>query len=352
MTLSTENTFRAVYRNFKNRNPSCDNIDILITVLNIELGIGGYSVTPSVITGIRDLNGFCVCYNNHKAFMPQRSVFNHPKTVFEYIGNILNEAEIITPNYIGYGVLGTLADGIKNASNKEDKLMLGERALTAMFPPEILSLLVTEHYPKFSALEQCIVQIRETTEAYCLGLYRSAITTLLPCIENAIRALGVQLNINQPENVGTQFFLSIYDAWLKYYIYDYMYRDYDWMPQSIRERKFFGGFDERFQIGLNGRNYFEKHLYQSSKKDIGLSKLNRHSILHGFMDEYHTKGNYLRLINLLNNICFMMTIAGESVSLFLPEKTEKYQAFYANLTVQERVGLNRAMFLDANSIAR
>ncbi len=353
MSNEIDNTFRKIHRIFKRKDHKCDNINILRTILCEQFGGAEYTVNPVTITNsMTDLNGFCIYYKNHKAFIPQTKVLGSEQTLISRIGHVLNDAEIILPNYFSFGLIGPFVKEISNEPNQEAKMALGEKVLTSMFTPETLSRLVTEHYTKFPALEKCLVQIRETTEAYCLGFYRSAITTLLPCIESTIRTLGVRLGIDQHENVGTQFLLSIYDGWLKFYINDYVYRDYDWKPMEVSSRTFFANFEERYQIALNGRNYIEKHLYQNSRNDTGLSNLNRHSILHGFMAEYYTKGNYLRLINLLNNLCFMLTISGDEVSLFLPENTLQSDKFYFNLQMLERAGLERAIFLDKSHIVR
>ncbi|MGT3207281.1 hypothetical protein ACX1HG_00440 [Yersinia enterocolitica] len=348
-----DNIFRKIYRTFKRNNKKCDDIEILNSILNEQFGIGEFSVQSATITNsITNLHGFSVCYKEYKAFIPQYEVYRSNNTLIKAMGEILNEAEIILPNYVSFGIISHHCAQINIAPTREMKILAGERSLTSMFPPEVLSLLVIEHYTKFPVLEKCLVQIRETTETYCLGLYRSAITTLLPCIESTIRALGIRLGIDEPENVGTQFLLSIYDAWLKFYINDYVYRDYDWKPICISSKEFFSEFEERYQIALNGRNYIEKHLYQNTQNDTGISNLNRHSILHGFMTEYYTKGNYLRLINLLNNLCFMLTISGDPVSLFLPCDTVQSEAFLLNLAIFERTGMNRAIFLDKKNIER
>lgn len=348
-----DNIFRKIYRTFKRKNKKCDDIEILNSILNEQFGIGEFSVQSATITNsITNLHGFSVCYKEYKAFIPQYEVYRSNNTLIKAMGETLNEAEIILPNYVSFGIISHHCAQINKAPTREMKILAGERSLTSMFPPEVLSLLVIEHYTKFPVLEKCLVQIRETTETYCLGLYRSAITTLLPCIESTIRALGIRLGIDEPENVGTQFLLSIYDAWLKFYINDYVYRDYDWKPICISSKEFFSEFEERYQIALNGRNYIEKHLYQNTQNDTGISNLNRHSILHGFMTEYYTKGNYLRLINLLNNLCFMLTISGDPVSLFLPCDTVQSEAFLLNLAIFERTGMNRAIFLDKKNIER
>lgn len=353
MSPEIDKLFQKIYRQFKRTKGKCDSIAVLQTILLKQIGGAKFSVSPvSIQNSMAELQGFCISYMEHRVFIPETSLSFRQNTLIARMGDTLNEAEIIIPNYISFGVLGRCVKEIKDEKNQNTKIEVGDQVLTSIFTPAMLSLLVTEHYTQFPALEKCLVQIRETTETYCLGFYRSAITTLLPCIESTIRMLGVRLGINQPDNVGTQFLLGIYDAWLKFYINDYVYQGFDWVPVEVRSSKFFSTFEERYQIGLNGRNYIEKHLYQNTQSDKGLSKLNRHGILHGFMTEYYTKGNYLRLINLLNNLCFMLTISGDPVSLYLPQETIKSQTFHFNLVRLERAGLMRAAHLDEMTLPR
>lgn len=279
-------------------------------------------------------------------------MFKIKDTTFNSWGESLNEAETILPAYFSFGEIIPIISRIYDADNKSDKIQRGNEALGKLFPPQTLALLSVDLYPKLSALSDSHAQIRETVEAYCLGHYRAAITTLLPCIEHAIKALGVRLDIAEPENISTKFLLEIIKKSLKSYICDYVYRDYDWVPQEVSNNDFFNNFDERYQIISNGRNYIQNHLYQNTGKYIGISQLNRHSILHGFMTKYHEQSNYLRLINLLNNICFMLTMSGEAVSLMLREETSNCSAFNRYLLMLERVGSIRAKYLDLHGICR
>lgn len=353
MDVANDATFNSIYREFKRKNKSCKDIDVLINILNVEVGSGNYSVNPAKVHAGKEITGFCVSYMQKTFFLPSLDALNLSyKGITHYYGDSFNQAEIILPTYIPMGTLGPLSKVILEATDPGAKVIAGDQALTAMFPPNILALLSIEFYSIFPEIRECLIQIRETVEAYCLGLYRSSITTLLPCIEHAIRGLGKRLGINSPNEVGTTHLLSIYDEWLRYYIDKFVYRDYDWVHSSARSKSLFRNFDDRFQIVLNARQYVENHLYQNTQKYSGISMLNRHSILHGFMPEYYTKGNYLRLINLLNNLCFMMTFTGVSASLFLPDQTIRSESFGLNLLMLERTGLTRAEFLDSCGFKR
>ncbi|WLS81164.1 hypothetical protein Q3V30_22165 (plasmid) [Erwinia pyri] len=352
MNVQTEKIFREIYRQFKKVNPGCDDKDKLDKVLNKIIGVGKYSSNPARVRAMEEMHGFCICCLDYKMFIPSQSALNLKKENLKFYADAFSEAEIIIPTYIPMNVLGPLSQEIIKVTDKEEKLKQGDMALAAMFPPSMLARLSIDHYSKFSDLSPCLVQIRETVEAYCLGFYRLSITSLLPCIEYAIRALGEKLGVAGDNEVAVSYLLGIYDSWMRYYIDGVVLKDYDWAPDCVRSKNLYLNFDERYQMVANSRDYIANHLYQNSIRDKGISQLNRHSILHGFMPEYHTKGNYLRLINVLNNLCFMLTLSGVPASLFLPEATDKTMRFIQNLLVMEVMGTKRAMYLDENSIER
>ncbi|MGE4723128.1 hypothetical protein [Yersinia enterocolitica] len=353
MTPDLEKKVRDAFRQFKDSKKTETDIQPLMVILDRIFGSGHYSVNPATITNAMEhLNGYCISVQDNNIFFPKPSVFKIKDNTFISWGELLNEAETILPAYFSFGEIIPIVSAIHAADNQSEKIKRGNEALGKLFPPQTLALLSVDLYPKFSALSDSNVQIRETVEAYCLGHYRSAITTLLPCIEHAIKALGARLGIAEQENISSNFLLEIINKSLKNYISDYVYRDYDWFPQNIGNDDFFNKFDERYQIIANGRDYIKNHLYQNTGKYTGISQLNRHSILHGFMTKYHDQPNYLRLINLLNNICFMLTISGEAVSLMLREGTDSCLAFYRHLLCLERVGSARAKYLDKHGIHR
>lgn len=352
MTPATDNLFKTVYRNFKRINPQCNNIDILCSVLNCEAGDHNYSVNPAIVRASVDLPGFCVVYNGCRGFIPETSSLSQYAPLLNKIGDALNLAEIILPSYFSMEIIGPMRRMIQDTADPESQLVQGDQALCAMLTPECLSIIVTEHYPRYAALASCHVQIRETAELYCLGLYRSAITTLLPCVERAVRELRSRIGIDDQNNISVKYLTNIYEEWLRYYIDKYIFRNYDWVMPAVKSKLFFSRFDRFFQIAANGKAYFSNHLYKDSRFDSGISGLNRHSILHGFMTQYHGRGNYLRLINFMNNICFMLSIAGDHSVNFLPEKTQRSENFLRNLHFLEGVGAIRARTLDEWGIER
>ena len=179
MNVQLEKMFGEVYRQFKRVNPGCDDNEKLNKVLDNVFGVGNYSSNPASIRAMEEIKGFCVCYSDYKIFIPCQSALDLKMENLKYYADAFSQAEIIIPAYMPMGVLGPLSKEIIISSDKEAKLKHGDMALTTMFPSAVLARLSVDHYSKFSDLDACLVQIRETVEAYCMGLYRLAITALL-----------------------------------------------------------------------------------------------------------------------------------------------------------------------------
>jgi hypothetical protein len=68
------------------------------------------------------------------------------------------------------------------------------------------------------------------------------------------------------------------------------------------------------------RDFFAERLLARTDDYNGLDQLNRHGILHGIFEQYGSAVNFLRLITLLELICFAMVLA-HGGSAFAPDDT-------------------------------
>ncbi|WP_314419174.1 hypothetical protein [Pseudescherichia vulneris] len=341
------NNFRKAYRAFSKNNKAQENIQELNQALTPYFGKDNFTATNYILPCCNhDLPGYLISHGNKKAFFPNKAALNYENKFIDTWGGYFNEAEFSFPPYISFGAIGDFVLQIKSCQSDIDKVIIGNKALSTLFPPNALASLAINLYPKFTALSDIHMQIRESIESYCVGHYRSAITTIIPCIENAIRELGKRHGLNEPQNVGTVFLLKIIDKSILFYINNSIFKDIDWYPKGIANEEFFCKFEERIQMMRNFRNYIENHLYQNSTNYNGKTNLNRHSIVHGFTSTYNYPENFLRLINALNCVCFMLTFSGEPVSLFFPEDTVESLKLSFLLSVLERMGIQKAMLAD------
>ena len=65
------------------------------------------------------------------------------------------------------------------------------------------------------------------------------------------------------------------------------------------------------------RDFVRDRLLQNTKRFVGLNEFNRHGILHGLFDDFGQAINFLRLITLLDLLCFCIGMT-EGVSMFAP----------------------------------
>jgi len=81
-------------------------------------------------------------------------------------------------------------------------------------------------------------------------------------------------------------------------------------------------FEERIVMLTGLRNFFAERLLRNTDNYDGLDQLNRHGILHGIFEGYGAAVNFLRLITLLDLLCFAMTLT-HGGSSFAPDHTQE-----------------------------
>jgi hypothetical protein len=86
------------------------------------------------------------------------------------------------------------------------------------------------------------------------------------------------------------------------------------------------------------RDFFSDRLLKGTDHYDGLDQLNRHGILHGIFEEYGAAVNFLRLITLLDLLCFAMMLA-HGGSVFAPDRTpeSKRLADYYRMLKQREI---------------
>lgn len=322
----------------------------LINILDNILKPSSYTISQSHVHAMVDVHGYKIEFNGTNAFFPLHNPIKNRNNMLYHWGLVLNEAEVLIPPYFSLGGIQEHIKKIKLAENNLSKIKAGNDFLNEIYTTETLASIVCDLYPQFSPLSASLEQISETAEAYCLGLHRSAISTLIPCIENAVRELGLKLGVIDSRNISVTFLVKIFNSSIKNYIDNLLFKDYDWKPSDNFIMSFLEESDERITMMTNVREYIKTHLYQDTDKYDGINNLNRHSILHGFMPSYNSSVNYLRLINLLNSICFCMIFSGIDGPILFPNKTEKSMKFGNHLLFCKVISSLRKKYVKKISI--
>jgi hypothetical protein len=145
-------------------------------------------------------------------------------------------------------------------------------------------------------------QISEAIEAWHTGLHYAAVATLIPVLEGIVRKIAKEGD--RDIGNGTKKLIDELDE---------LIAKEDQSPYR---------FDERIVMLTGLRDFFSERLLKRTVDYNGLDQLNRHGILHGIFEEYGAVVNFLRLITLLDLLCFAIVLA-HGGSCFAPDRTPK-----------------------------
>ena len=80
-------------------------------------------------------------------------------------------------------------------------------------------------------------------------------------------------------------------------------------------------YGERLVMLERFRHFLRDRLLENTARYDGLDELNRHGILHGIFEDFGKEINFLRLITILDLLCFSIGLIEGGVSMFAPEPT-------------------------------
>lgn len=186
--------------------------------------------------------------------------------------------------------------------------------LAGAYTAQYLAAMYLDRYSRISYVKDFSRQIDESIRTYFCGYTFNAVTGLLPVIEGIIRkmAAGQNRDIGQ----GTKR------------LNDELHALVD------RELQSPAGYGERLVLLEAFRDFVRDRLLQNTDRYVGLNEFNRHGILHGIFEDFGQAVNFLRLITLLDLLCFSIGLIGGGVSMFAPAPTPestKLAAVYATL---------------------
>ena len=232
----------------------------------------------------------------------------------QYLADAFKEVDWPIPPYLPLGdFLSPLAGAIKHAPTQDAKLAIVRERLAGAYTGEYLATMYLERYSKILHVQDFGRQIDQSIRTYFCGYTFNAVTGLLPVIEGIIRKIAVSQNRDVGSgtkglNVELQAFVD----------------------REIQSQHCYG---ERLVMLEAFRDFVHDRLLESTKRFVGFNEFNRHGILHGLFDDFGQAINFLRLITLLDLLCFCIGMT-EGVSMFAPSPTPeslKLSAIYRNL---------------------
>jgi len=232
----------------------------------------------------------------------------------EYLANAFKQVDWPIPPYLNLGFLSPLAKAINDAP-KAAKLAIVREKLAGAYTADYLAAMYVDRYSRISYIKDFARQIDESIRTYFCGYTFNAVTGLLLVIEGIIRKMAA----SQQHDIGhgTKKLNDELQALVD------------------RELQSPAGYAERLVVLEAFRDFVRDRLLQNTDSYIGLNEFNRHGILHGIFEGFGQAVNFLRLITLLDLLCFSIGLIGGGVSMFAPAATaesSKLAAVYGTLS--------------------
>jgi len=232
----------------------------------------------------------------------------------QYLADAFKEVDWPIPPYLPLGdFLSPLAAAIRRAPTQDAKLAIVRERLAGAYTGDYLAAMYLERYSKILHVRDFARQVDQSIRTYFCGYTFNAVTGLLPVIEGIIRKIAV----SQSRDVGPG--TKALNVELQALV-----------DREIQSQHCYG---ERLVMLEAFRDFVRDRLLESTKRFVGLNEFNRHGILHGLFDDFGQAINFLRLITLLDLLCFCIGMT-EGVSMFAPPSTHdspKLAAVYRNL---------------------
>jgi hypothetical protein len=215
----------------------------------------------------------------------------------EWLAAAFKEVDWPIPPYLQLGgFLVPLAHAIKEAP-KNTKLQIVRDRLASAYTAEYLAIMFLERYSKILHVRDFSRQIDESIRTFFCGYIFNAVTGLIPVIEGVIRRMANQQN--RDVGHGTRKLVDELQALVD------------------REEQSPHCYGERLVMLQAFRDFVKERLLENTNRYTGLNQFNRHGILHGLFDDFGDEINFLRLITLLDLLCFSIGLT-EGVSMFAP----------------------------------
>ncbi len=223
------------------------------------------------------------------------------KPYAEWLANAFKSVDWLIPAYLPMGLLSNIAKAIY-ASQEDEKVTVLRFILSTMYSPQYMATFYLERYSKINHIKDFSPHIGEAIQAYHAGYRHVAITAMIPVIEGIVRKIASAAG--RDVGTGTSGMSKEFDAIVE------------------RELASPNCFGERLVMFELLRDYMRDRFLKSISRFDGLNQFNRHGILHGVFDDYGEELNFLRIITLLDLLCFIIGWRWGGVSVFAPEDTE------------------------------
>lgn len=227
----------------------------------------------------------------------------------EWLATAFREVDWPIPPYLQLGAfLSPLAKAVKDAP-QDAKLEIMRERLSSAYDAAYLAGMFLDRYTKILHVRDFTRQIDESIRTYFCGYTFNAVTGLLPVVEGIIRKMATRQNRNVGS--GTRRLIDELQALVD------------------REEQSPHCYGERLVMLEAFRDFVRNRLLENTNRYAGHNEFNRHGILHGLFEDFGQEINFLRLITLLDLLCFSIGLIEGGVSMFAPADSPESLALAA-----------------------
>lgn len=262
------------------------------------------------------LKSICLCATNARHSIEARMSTNADtnRGFMQWVADAFKQVDWPIPPYLALGGFqAPLAKAILEAPTQDAKLAVVREQLAGAYTCDYLASMYIGRYSTIPHVKDFARQIDESIRSYFCGYTFNAITGLLPVIEGIIRKIAISQNRDVgPGTKGLNIELQAF------------------VDRELQSAHCYG---ERLVMLEAFRDFVRDRLLENTKRYIGLNEFNRHGILHGLFDDFGQAINFLRLITLLDLLCFCVGMThGVSMSAPTPSaESMKLSAVYRAL---------------------
>lgn len=258
-----------------------------------------YTIFSKDIGRNRKLSTISLEINEKEFYFPFISVDDINKNISKSVNSFFERNGWFIMRSIPNGLLEELYKNIDNYSSndKVHEKIIGP-FLNEVFPNERISHLLATSFNEVAEFNEFNNLIEESFELYVLGYYKSAILSLIPCIEGIFNKV---LYSYSGKYRKTNPHLDAIPESLKNWI-DIIYPKEHWFPSKIREG-LYSYLDEIYAMKKTFLLFLKNFLYLDSvtySNKYPFLELNRHGIIHGRFKNYGNKTNWLLLFSVLD----------------------------------------------------
>jgi hypothetical protein len=193
-----------------------------------------------------------------------------------------------------------------------------EAALKPMYSAGHLAAMLLDRYAHVPMVAPFRSHIGQAIEAAFLGLYHSAVATLIPAIEGIVREHATQGGRNLES--GGRYRVGL---------------ELEAMVNHERQAHTdCSASDERVEMIELFDEFVKNSLYIKTDDFAADRELNRHGTVHGIYRDYGNAANFYVLMSVLDLLAFILTFRTSGISMFPPEVTaeaRKLGTYYLDL---------------------